>query len=112
MKVDHSQIIEMVKTGIGVQAVADQLGIKRHQVEYVKRMNGLQGKYRKPPIRKFSTPTQTELLQEYDYLGFETTNRGTIICTIGEVSGNECVRICDAVSSAYKKLTTLEVSND
>jgi hypothetical protein len=100
----NEQIIELVKAGMGVQAVADHLGLKRHKVEYVKKSHGMQGMYRKTPERKTYTPTQTELLQEYDYLGFETTERGTIICTIGDVSGDEKRYIKDAVRSAYEKI--------
>jgi hypothetical protein len=101
---NHEAIITMVKTGVGVQAVADYFGIKRSQVEYAKKKNGLQGKYRKQrEVRPFA-PSQAELLEEYDYLGFETTERGTIICTIGDVSGDEQESIKAAVKSAFEKL--------
>lgn len=104
MRNNHDHIIHLVKTGIGVQAVADRLGIKRYQVEYVKKAHGLQGMYRKQREQKHMTPSQAELLEEYDYLGLETTERGTIICTIGDVSGDERRRITDAVKSAFERL--------
>jgi len=44
MKANESQVIELVRTGIGVQEVADRMGIKRYQVEYLKRKNGLEGR--------------------------------------------------------------------
>jgi hypothetical protein len=104
MKASESQVIELVRTGIGVQEVADRMGIKRYQVEYLKRKNGLQGKFRKQPDRKLVLPTQAEIIQEYGYLAFETTVRGTIICTIDDMSGDEHKGIEGAFKSAYKNL--------
>ncbi len=104
MKTNESQVIELVRTGIGVQEVADRMGFKRYQVEYLKRKNGLQGKFRKQPDRKPTIPTQAEILQDYGYLAFETTARGTIICTVDDVSGDEQKSINSALASAYDYL--------
>lgn len=98
---NQEPIINMVKTGIGIQAVANYFGVKPSQVEYIKKKNGLQGKYRKQREVRPSAPSQAELIKEYDYLGFETTERGTIICTIGDVSGDEKESIKAAVKSAF-----------
>lgn len=104
MKANETQVIELIRTGVGVQEVADRMGIKRYQVEYIKRKNGMQGKFRKQPDRKPMLPTQAEIIQEYGYLAFETTIRGTIICTIDDVSGDEHKGIKGAFASAYKNL--------
>lgn len=99
------QAIELIKTGIGIQKVAEHTGLKRHQVEYLKRKEGIQGKYRKQPYRRTVLPTQLEIIQDYGYLSFETTERNTIICTIDDTSGDECKGIKNAIRSAYEKIT-------
>jgi len=105
MKANESQVIELIRTGIGVQEVADRIGIKRYQVEYLKRKNGLQGKFRKQLDRKPTLPTQAEIIQEYGYLASETTERNTIICTIDDTSGDESKGIKNAIRNAYDKIT-------
>ena len=105
----NSEVFSLLKLGIGVKETARRLDLTVNQVEYMVKKAGLQGSFRKKQKKVVVAPGIQELIEEYDYVGFELTERGTVICTIGDVSGDEQAKMKNALNSAYKKILELEV---
>ena len=92
------RIINMRKSGLTCAETARRLDIPAHKVEYVMKKSGIRLFNRTP---KPAIPKIEDLVLEYDYVGFELTERDTIICTIGDFSGEEKKSLSAAIRSAW-----------
>mgnify|MGYP001144075883 CR=1 FL=1 len=103
-------IVAMRESGLTCREVARQLEIPEHRVWYVMRKTGYSGVIRHRG-QKVPIPSMKELIDSFDYFGIEATVRGTYICTIGDVSGNERGRVKNAIRDAYRKLLKEETKD-
>jgi hypothetical protein len=94
-------VIDLRATGASRQAVADVFGLTIYQVDHILHKYNAQKKTGKKHLQ---VPTELELIRKYDYLGFEATERDTVICTIGDVSGDERKSIKSSIRSAYLRV--------